>query len=324
MVAFALSKGVAFERITEATGLKPDGLARADAWMPEDLIARLWQLLDATFPGEPLTFEMAEMLPLSSLLGELHGSLEVGPDFGSVLRTLVRNRSLLSDTFQAELIEGEDEVSVRFTHAGDETDRGGPPEVGVGCAMRACRSILGDGVRFLRLEFRHQPRVPVAMYQAFYGAPVSFGRPWHAVVFHRSVMDLPNPRAEAGLAVLASRRLDQLRRSLNARHESDALATVREALASNAAEGEFSGEALASRLKMSLRSLQRRVKAEGTSLRTLLTETRRLYAEQLVRDESLSIDDVAFQLGYSDERSFRRAFERWTGQTPAQARRKRD
>jgi AraC-like DNA-binding protein len=34
-------------------------------------------------------------------------------------------------------------------------------------------------------------------------------------------------------------------------------------------------------------------------------------------------EDVAEVLGYADSRSFRRAFERWTGETPAQFRARR-
>ncbi|MCB9751252.1 MAG: helix-turn-helix transcriptional regulator [Myxococcales bacterium] len=72
-----------------------------------------------------------------------------------------------------------------------------------------------------------------------------------------------------------------------------------------------------------LRSLQRRVHDEGTSLRALIDEARLAGARELLGDDRLSIDEVAFLLGYSELRSFTRAFKRWTGVTPARFRRER-
>jgi len=51
-------------------------------------------------------------------------------------------------------------------------------------------------------------------------------------------------------------------------------------------------------------------------------DARRAHAQRLLRDPSLSIEEVAERLGYASERSFRRAFERWEGVTPAGFRRK--
>ena len=67
--------------------------------------------------------------------------------------------------------------------------------------------------------------------------------------------------------------------------------------------------------------LQRHVASHGTTLRTLLDETREEHGRQLLADPRLSVEEVAFVLGYADERSFRRAFKRMSGSTPAQFRR---
>ena len=77
---------------------------------------------------------------------------------------------------------------------------------------------------------------------------------------------------------------------------------------------------MARRLGTTPRSLQRRVAAQGTGLRVLIDEVREANAKQLLGDSRLSIAEVAFFLGYSAETSFRRAFKRWTGQSPTQLR----
>ena len=61
----------------------------------------------------------------------------------------------------------------------------------------------------------------------------------------------------------------------------------------------------------------------GHSARQLLDEARYARAMDLLADGRLSIESVASRLGFKSERSFRKAFQRWAGKSPAQARRER-
>jgi len=64
------------------------------------------------------------------------------------------------------------------------------------------------------------------------------------------------------------------------------------------------------------RSLQRWLIAEKTRFVDLVDAVREELARRLLREASLSIGEIAFELHYSDESAFVRAFRRWTGQTP--------
>jgi AraC-like DNA-binding protein len=73
---------------------------------------------------------------------------------------------------------------------------------------------------------------------------------------------------------------------------------------------------IARRLHISVRTLKRQLEREGTNFRSLLAETRESMAEELLRTERLSIDQIADRLGYSEASSFVHAFTRWKGTPP--------
>jgi AraC-like DNA-binding protein len=79
--------------------------------------------------------------------------------------------------------------------------------------------------------------------------------------------------------------------------------------------------AIAAKLHMSARSLQRRLQSEGTSFAEVLSDMRRDMALRYLRDPRIYIGEVAFLLGFLDVTAFHRAFKRWTGSTPAEYRR---
>lgn len=76
---------------------------------------------------------------------------------------------------------------------------------------------------------------------------------------------------------------------------------------------------MAREIGISTRTLHRMLAAEGHRYTDLAEQVRIEKARRMLTRGS-STDDVAATLGYSDERSFRRAFERWTGLTPARFR----
>lgn len=62
----------------------------------------------------------------------------------------------------------------------------------------------------------------------------------------------------------------------------------------NALKGDYSASGLAQSLGMSLSSLQRHLRAAGTSASRLIDEARHVNALGLLADSGLSVDEVAF------------------------------
>lgn len=75
--------------------------------------------------------------------------------------------------------------------------------------------------------------------------------------------------------------------------------------------------AIASALHMSNRTLQRKLREEGTSFSDLLQDTRLSLARKYLRDQRRSVVESAYLLGFSEPSTFSRAFKRWTGSAPA-------
>ncbi|TNE51691.1 MAG: AraC family transcriptional regulator [Deltaproteobacteria bacterium] len=73
-------------------------------------------------------------------------------------------------------------------------------------------------------------------------------------------------------------------------------------------------------LRVSTRTLQRRLKSEGTNFQSLLNESREQLARHYLKHSSLSGAEISFLLGFDEPNSFFRAFQNWTGQTPERVR----
>lgn len=84
--------------------------------------------------------------------------------------------------------------------------------------------------------------------------------------------------------------------------------------------GVVSAELVSERLHISRRSLQRHLLSEGTSFRTLLDKSRTEASYYYLSHTALSVEEIAYMLGYSSASSFYRAFQKWTNQTPLQVR----
>ncbi|MEU7141045.1 helix-turn-helix domain-containing protein [Nocardia sp. NPDC046473] len=73
---------------------------------------------------------------------------------------------------------------------------------------------------------------------------------------------------------------------------------------------------MARRLAISPRTLQRRLQELDTTWRMEVESVRYEQALDLLRDTDLPVRSVAARLGDADTRALRRAFRRWTSQTP--------
>ena len=76
-------------------------------------------------------------------------------------------------------------------------------------------------------------------------------------------------------------------------------------------------EAAAATLALGMQTLRRHLRDEGTSYQQVLNDLRRDEAIEKLHVQHLSVADVAEQLGFSEARSFSRAFKQWTGLPPS-------
>jgi AraC-like DNA-binding protein len=84
---------------------------------------------------------------------------------------------------------------------------------------------------------------------------------------------------------------------------------------------DVTADTIAAAMKMSGRTLQRRLEDEGVRFSAVLDDVRERIAKKLLGDVSLPLAEVAYRLGFSDLATFSRAFKRWTGVPPGSFRR---
>ncbi|HGY2300962.1 TPA: AraC family transcriptional regulator [Pseudomonas putida] len=79
-------------------------------------------------------------------------------------------------------------------------------------------------------------------------------------------------------------------------------------------------EQIAQQMRLTTRTLRRKLDAEGTDFGAILDDVRSSLALEYLQTTKMSTEDIAAKIGFSDSTNFRRAFKRWTGKTPRQVR----
>ncbi|WP_082079012.1 SDR family NAD(P)-dependent oxidoreductase [Pseudoalteromonas rubra] len=88
--------------------------------------------------------------------------------------------------------------------------------------------------------------------------------------------------------------------------------------------GQVSAEQVAAKLAISKRTLQRKLDSESANFQSLLSALRSELARQYLHRSSMSLQEIAFLLGFSDANTFIRAFSKWHGVSPGQFRNQHD
>jgi AraC-like DNA-binding protein len=155
-----------------------------------------------------------------------------------------------------------------------------------------------------------------ALYERFIAVPVRFGCPATEADLDMALLNQPFRLADPAMAKLAEQYVAS---EAGAAPAGGVLEQIRQVLKANA-RGWPDLDGMARILQTSGRSLRRELKRLNTTYRELLDAIRLERAEQLVRHTDITLERISEQLGFSDVRSFRRAFKRWTGRTPAELR----
>jgi AraC-like DNA-binding protein len=177
---------------------------------------------------------------------------------------------------------------------------------------------LGRPMREGRIELAHPAPAHAARYGDWFHATTSFGHREAAVVIPAEWLALECPLADAVTFDDACRRLAAGARRLQDGH---ALAGRVEHLLAIRGD-DLDATAIARLLRVSRRTLARRLREGGTTYRAIVDTARRQRAEALLRERRLDVAEIAYALGYGDTANFGRACRRWWGTSPGSHRRR--
>jgi AraC-like DNA-binding protein len=139
---------------------------------------------------------------------------------------------------------------------------------------------------------------------------IDFDAPVTTFTLRAGDLDLPLPSADRALG----RILRNYAATLPHPEPADWTGSFRQLLAAAMDDGAPSLQAIARRMAVSPRTLQRRFAEHGTSWRAELEVARQQRAQKALQDGAPSMTHLARELRYADPKSVRRALRRWRGQ----------
>jgi len=165
-----------------------------------------------------------------------------------------------------------------------------------------------------KIHFQHPEPEDTSEHQSIFNCPVLFSQAETAIYYASKYLTDPLPMAAPDVSKMMDGYAKKLLENMpegEGFHEQ-----ASKALVILLQDGKPSLERLSKQLNIDVNTLKSRLKAEDISYQNLLDTSRRTLALTYIAQSSLSLTDIAFLLGFSEQSAFQRAFKRWTGETP--------
>ncbi len=177
------------------------------------------------------------------------------------------------------------------------------------------RNSLPTPIRLEGVQFRHQPRVEIAIYEKIFGCPVVFGEADNVLFFDRNKLRLPSPVANPDLQgrLLAAYAQPMVWLDKGLKHSAFSYLYI----ASELNKSPLTLPRMAASFGLTERTLRRKLVDEGFAFRDLLEKVRRDLCALYALEGRRNLGEVAELLGYAELSAFTRAYRRWTGKPPS-------
>ena len=241
-------------------------------------------------------------------------------NLGIALKRWCRHHALLTSDIALALTVGNSTARITIT------EHRPLAELRELCLLTNLRNVYGyacwvvdERISLKRVEFPFASPSHADLYPLLFRGAVHFGAAHTTLLFDARYLTLPLRRDDRALRSMLRNALPLVVRQYRADH---LLVQRSRALLRTQSKELRTAESVANALNVSLRTLHRRLRAEGASLQQLKDEVRRDLAAECMTRTSRPIKQIARDVGFHNEKSFMRAFKQWTGESPLQYRRR--
>lgn len=180
--------------------------------------------------------------------------------------------------------------------------------------LSIARHGTGTHLTPLRVEYTRS-RAYARAIERHFSCPVVFGSSRNALVFRTTDTALPFITRNSDLHAMLAPQLDEELKETKA--EETFPEHVRTTIQKKLAGRRPKIHEIARELRISSRTLQRRLQDSGHSFQQVLEDARHQLARHYLAHSVLELNEAAYLLGYEDAGSFVRAFRTWEGTPPA-------
>ncbi|GHD31545.1 AraC family transcriptional regulator [Halioglobus pacificus] len=165
-----------------------------------------------------------------------------------------------------------------------------------------------------RADFTYSRPEDLGLLHQVFGSDLHFEQPVSQLYFERESLYYPLTHLSGDVAAWQFQPLTHL---FDENEPPDTfLLELRRTLLRLLPQGDITIDRVADALTLSRRTLQRRLAERDSQFLQILQSVRAEVATRYLADERLSITDIAFLLGYSDQSAFSTAFKSWHGRSP--------
>lgn len=313
-----LELGIEKEFLEKSSGISIAELENPDARVCLSKLNKLWSIAHEFTQNPAIGLVVGEKVDPSRFSVVTQASFQC-KTIRQGLEKYVRFFSIVNQAASITLTQENDLATLEFHFESPELYSISEMERMTTSALARSHYLLRKRIIPKYMSFQHSAPSYAKEYESTFKAPIKFDQPTTAIVFERKLLDakikLNNPYLLNILTDYAEKLLKKITVKNNIQ------AQVRRFIKANLEDNDALDVKLAAKkLNMSRHTLYRKLKKEGVSFQALAEEVRQKEAKRYLENNTISISEVAYLLGFSELSAFSRAFKRWTGESPAQFR----
>ena len=311
-------RGLDADSVIRAQGCDPGLFGDPDNTIAFGAVGRLLaytaRATDCRYPG----LELGRHWGIEAL-GAVGRAARHAPDVGSALHCLILHLHLHDRGAIPYLWATDEQALLGYTlYCADVVGTEHIYDAALAIAYNVMGELVGPRWRASEVRLFREPPGEVAPFRAHFRSRLRFGAQQAAIVFPAADLRRPSFGADPARYAAALHDLESLDASFGGGLTDKVRRLLRRLMVTGICLGApaLDRTAVATLLTMHPRTLNRRLRTEGTCFAVLLNECRYDIARELLRDTRLPVQDIAILLGYAERASFDHAFRRWSGMTP--------
>ena len=314
----ARQEGVDVELLLRKAGLMPEQIYDHRTRLDVKRQIKFLDLVAVELRDELLGFHLAQKYDLRTI-GLLYYTQASSETMGEALRRGARYSAIVNEGIALRIREASN-VEIHFDYVGiaRHSDRH-QIEFAMVSLARICRGLTNRHLSATGVSLTHQRNDGTDEFKSFFGSDVTFNSTEDQLSFSTAIKELPVVGADPHLNELLIGYCEQAIAG-RAKQQSQFALSVENAITLLLPHGKAGADQIARKLGVSRRTLARRLSSEGLTFAAVMKNLKRDLARRHLADETLSISEIAWLLGYQDVSAFTHAFKRWTGASPRTSR----